>query len=331
MPKQAVTAIRKSLPAEIQPAPVFLNAADEQEHAAGCLQFFIEQLKARQLNSKTVAFYEADLKLFREAVAKDLLEVERADIYRVFKAWKNLGASDATISRRAAALRQFYDLIFAAGLISVRPTANLRLPKAWIRVQRVPPADDLERVIAAMGTVSPFDLRDRAILLLLRDTGPRANAIAQLELRDVDWRQGRLFLRHDKFGKQHYVPLSKRTAEAFRQYVEMARPYFLHGRDLPFLFLWSKGGLPLTRQRIQQITNGWTKKVLGECYSPHCWRRALLTEGAERHMDVYDLMIVAGHSSPETTNRYLHHVIAEQKSVFNETHPRAKLARKEPK
>lgn len=324
LPKSAVKALRKSVPAQIQGVPAFLTAAEEQQHADGCLQFFVEQLKARRLNPKTIAFYEADLKLFREAVAKDLLEVERADIYRVFEAWKALRASDATISRRAAALRQFYDLIFAAGLISVRPTANLRLPKAWVRVQRVAAAEDLERVIAAIGARTPFDLRDRAILLLLRDTGPRANAIAHLELRDVDWQQERLFLRHDKFSKQHYVPLSKRTLEAVRDYVQKGRAYFLHGRDMPFLFLWSKGDGPITRQCIQQITNGWTKRVLGKCYSPHCWRRTLLTEGAEKHMDVYDLMIVAGHSSPDTTNRYIHHTIAEQKRVFYETHPRAR-------
>ena len=325
MGKFAATAVRKRVPTAIQPVPACLTAAEEQQHAEGCLQFFVEQLKARGLNPKTVGFYEADLKLFREAVAKDLLEVERGDIYRVFEAWKALGASDAAIARRASALRQFYDLIFAAGLISVRPTANLRLPKAWVRVQRVAPAEDLERVIAAIGTRTPYDLRDRAILLLLRDTGPRANAIAQLEIRDVDWQQGSVFLKHDKFGKQHHVPLSKRTLEAFRDYVQKGRPHFLHGRDLPFLFLWSKSdACPLSRMSIWQICERWTKQVLGKSYGPHCWRRTLLTEGAEKYMDVYDLMVVAGHSSPDTTNRYIHHSIAEQKRVFYETHPRAR-------
>lgn len=325
LPKTGVKAFRRSVPAEIQHVPAFVTAAEEQQHAQSCLQFFIEQLTARRLNPKTISFYEADLKLFREAVAKDLLEVQRADIYRVMEAWKGLGASDATIARRAAALRQFYDLIFAAGLISVRPTANLRLPKAWVRVQRVAPAEELERVIAAIGTRTPYDLRDRALLLLLRDTGPRANAVAQLELRDVDWQQGQLFLRNDKFGKQHNVPLSKRTLEAFQDYVQRGRPHFLHGRDVPLLFLWSKGNAqPLSRVRIWQICDGWTTKVLGKSYSPHCWRRTLLTEGAEKHMDVYDLMIVAGHSSPDTTNRYIHHTIAEQKRVFYESHPRAR-------
>lgn len=320
MAKLALKALRKAEPA--------LPAAERRQDAKACLQFFIEQMKASHLNPKTVSFYEADLKLFRDAVGKDLLEVEREDIYRVLEGWKSEAVSDATVYRRAAALRRFYDLIFAAGLISVRPTANLRLAKAWVKVQRVPPAEDLERVISAVGTKSPFDLRDRAVLLLLRDTGPRANAIAQLEIADVDWQQERLFLRHDKFGKQHYVPLSKRAAEAFRDYVQKARPYFLRGRDLPYLFLWAKSELPMTRQRIHQITTYWTKKVLGKSYSPHCWRRTLLTEGAEKNMDVFDLMVLAGHSSPDTTNRYINHSIAEQKRVFYETHPRA---RKKPK
>jgi integrase/recombinase XerD len=185
------------------------------------------------------------------------LYIKEADVYGVVEAWQSQGVEAATVQRRAAALRQFYDLLYRVGLISIRPTANLRVPKPWRRVN-VHAAEDLERVILAIGTESPFDLRDRAMLLLLRDSAIRANAIARAALANVDWQGGRLMLRGDKYGKDHWVPLSKRFLVALRVYTDTARPYFLCGRDLPYIFVSLRGDRPLTRQRVWQIADGWT-------------------------------------------------------------------------
>jgi integrase/recombinase XerD len=303
------------------------NAAGDQHlHADGCLKFFSEQLRAAGLAEKTIDSYQSDIRRFRSDVGKDLLEVEANDVYRVVEAWKE-HAKEATIQRRAASLHQFYNLLFITGLISIRPTANLHVPKAWKRVQ-TPAAEDLERVVAALGKVSPFDVRDSAVLLLLRDAGIRANALARVDLADVDWERGRIFLRQDKYAKDHWVPLSERAVGALRLYADTARPYFLHGRDLPYLFLSSKRDSSkrdchLTRQRIWQIADYWTMKVLGVRCSPHSWRRTLLTEGAEKNMDVFDLMQLAGHVDPNTTQAYLKHSTAKLREIFYRAHPRA--------
>jgi integrase/recombinase XerD len=295
--------------------------ADQHLHADACLKFFVDQLRAAGLAETTIDFYQSDIKSFRRDVEKDLLEIEASDVYRVVEAWKE-HAKEATIQRRASSLHRFYDLLFIAGLISIRPTANLHVPKPW-KCVRTPAAEDLERVVAAPGKVSPFDVRDLAVLLLLRDAGIRANAIARAELANVDWNQGRLMLRGDKYGKDHWVPLSKRSAAALRFYVDSVRPYFLHGRDLPYLFVGSKGRGPLTRQRVWQIADYWTMKVLGVRYSPHSWRHAVLTEGAEKNMDVFDLMNMAGHLDPNTTQEYLQHSTAKLREIFYRSHPRA--------
>ena len=247
------------------------SLADQTQHAEACIGFFIEQLQASKHDKKTISSYAADVRIFQGFLGKDLLEVQRADIYRTVDAWQQQGLAESTIRRRAAALRQFFDLLFNAGLISIRPTANLRLPKVWKRVPRTAPPEDLERVIAAVGTVSPFDVRDRVLLLLLRDTGPRATAVCRSELSDIDWKQSRLLLRHDKFGKEHWIPLSARSLNALRQYIETARPYFVRDRDLTYLFpyRWTNRPGPLTRQRLWQIVNHRTEVVLGKRYSPH--------------------------------------------------------------
>jgi integrase/recombinase XerD len=300
-----------------------------QENCAAWLSAFTDYLRARSLDKKTISAYVQDMNKFQREVAKDLTAVTREDLRRVLKDWQEGGVADSTIRQRVAALRSFYDFLFVAGYVKRRPTGNLQVPKGWEKVPQAPASEDLERTIAAIGRDDPFHLRDRAILLLLRDGGPRASATTHANLDDVDWQSGRLMIRHDKFGKEHQLPLSTRTLQAIRDYVDNARPYFLRDRQLPHLFLgYSRRNAanpngPMTRQQLCYIAKGWTKKVLGVGISPHKWRAACLTEGAQKGMDDFDLMNLAGHASPEITQRYIRHQIGHLKDSYYSTHPRA--------
>jgi site-specific recombinase XerD len=302
-------------------APVMTSGDD------ACLEAFVRDLRARECDSKTIESYQSDVKTFRKDVGKELLEVEADDVYRIIERWQSQDITAATVQRRAASLRQFYNLLYMIGLISTRPTAELRVPKARRRMD-VHPAEDLERVILAIGTQAPLDIRDRAVLLLLRDSGIRANAIAQCELANVDWKLGRIMLRKDKYAKDHWAPLSERSTAALRLYAGTVRSRFLLGRDLPYLFVSPKTNRPLTRQRIWQIANHWSLKVLGVRCSPHSWRRTILTEGADRGMELFDLMQMAGHAGPSTTQRYLLHSNSKLREVFRSSHPRAEKEKK---
>jgi integrase/recombinase XerD len=289
---------------------------------AACMDTFIKELQARECDEKTIQLYQSDINIFRTDVAKDLLDVAAEDVYRVIEGWQAQNLSAATLQRRASSLRQFYNLLYNLGLISARPTASLRVPKPWKRV-KVHPAEDLELVISAIGVESPFDIRDRAVLLLLRDSGIRATAIAKCEVANIDWKLSRMMLRDDKYAKDHWVPLSKRCLAAITLYLEKSRPYFLHGRELPFMFPSARSLTPLTRQRVWQIAERWSKEVLGVKVSPHAWRRALLTEGSEKGMEVFDLMQMAGHENPETTQHYLRHSNGKLRDIFYKAHPLA--------
>lgn len=288
-----------------------------------CIAAFVDALRARECDPKTIACYQSALTIFRLDVAKDLLDVGANDVFRVVELWQRQNLAPATVRRRASGLRQFYNIMFLEGLISVRPTADLRVPKPWRRA-KVQPAIDLERVISAVGIESPLDVRDRALLLLLRDSGIRASAVARCELVNVDWKLGRLMLRKDKYAKDHFVPLSKRSLTALRQYVDTARPYFLHGRELPYIFPALRKDTPLTRQRVWQVADKWSVKVLGVRCSPHSWRRTMITEGAENGMEVFDLMQLAGHDNPRTTQQYINHSTEKLRDIFYRSHPRAK-------
>src|SRR5690606_24511063 len=77
------------------------------------------------------------------------------------------------------------------------------------RQSHLPPRvawEDVRRAIAAIGTKTPSDIRDRAIMLLLATTGLRNRELRQLELGDIRWRTGELVLQHTKGHRDRVLP-----------------------------------------------------------------------------------------------------------------------------
>ncbi len=87
--------------------------------------------------------------------------------------------------------------------------------------------------IDAIGMATLIDLRDRAVLLLLATTGIRNGELRALQLRDIDWRTGEIFVRRTKGKRDRSVPLLDETGAALADYILHARPK----ADSPYVFL----------------------------------------------------------------------------------------------
>jgi len=89
-------------------------------------------------------------------------------------------------------------------------------------VPRFLAAEDVERVISACNGYS-FELRDRAVILLLARLGLRASEVAQLKLTDIDWRNGAITL-CGKGRRQESLPLPQEVGNAMLLYLNQGRP-----------------------------------------------------------------------------------------------------------
>ncbi|VIO69866.1 Tyrosine recombinase XerC [Bradyrhizobium ivorense] len=72
--------------------------------------------------------------------------------------------------------------------------------------------DDVRRAIDAIGKATPIDLRDRAVLLLLATTGIRNGKLRALQIRDIDWRAGEVFVRRTGANVTEWPRSSRRLA-----------------------------------------------------------------------------------------------------------------------
>lgn len=126
---------------------------------------------------------------------------------------------------RVAELRSLLRFLFIEGrtdtalAVSVPPVAgwrNTALPATLTRA-------DVEAIIAAVGRDTITGCRNLAIVLLLARLGLRAAEVAGLQLSDIDWRAGELFVR-GKGRRDERLPLPADVGDAVATYLRSARP-----------------------------------------------------------------------------------------------------------
>ena len=239
----------------------------------------------------------------------------------------------ATQAQRLMPINAWFRWMVRGGMLAANPAADLelprlpkRLPRYWLSCEEI---DQLVRHVAIYGDEG---LRDRAIIEVLYSTGLRRAELIELNLGDVNERQGVVFVREGKGAKDRVVPIAERALAWLVKYRDEVRPNWrLPGdpddRTAP---LWLRpDGKPL---RKNQLTDRM-KKLLAEAGidkpgACHLFRHAMATHMLERGADVRIVQAILGHAQLSTTAIYTHVTIAQLKAVHSATHPAARLLRK---
>lgn len=156
-----------------------------------------------------------------------------------------------SMSRKGAqlmvtALRSFLRFIFQYGEIDTNLAVSVLTVADW-RLSTVPKyitREQVEKMLAACDLGTSNGRRDFAILLLLARLGLRASEIVNLQLEDIDWREGLITVRgkglsHDR------LPLPSDVGEALASYLRLDRPKTV---DIRRVFLCARA--PLLRSCV---------------------------------------------------------------------------------
>jgi integrase/recombinase XerD len=283
----------------------------------------------RGLAENTVASYLLDLAQFSQWLKLPLEKAKRADVQK-FLATTLAGGTDArSVTRKTFTLRRFYCFLLDEGTIRKDPTLGIPLPKRDRKVQYAVTQTEVEAMVASLG-VSPLDLRDRAILLLLFGSGLRASELTNLKLQDISLETGIVQIWCGKGSKDGIVPLSPVSISALREYLENGRPKLDPNAESPYLFVgrWSTHGRgqQFTRQNLQQRLAGISEQALGKRVSPHRFRAGCATALLEGGSDIRDTQRIMRHTLIDTTQLYLGISMTFLRTNYYKFHPRAKGA-----
>jgi site-specific recombinase XerD len=203
-------------------------------------------------------------------------------------------------SNRYRALQQFFKWLVDEGEIAVSPMAKMEPPKVPQALVPVIPDDALAKLLEQASSRGFADRRDRAIMLVLLDTGVRLGGLVGLKTDDVDLHKGKTLTVTLKGGRRLLVPIGAETCKALDRYM---RDRAWHpDADTPWLWLGERGRL--LDSGIYQMLKRRGRRAGVEGLHPHRFRHTfahqwLAAEGSEQN-----LMAIAGWESPQMLQRY---------------------------
>lgn len=274
----------------------------------------------RGLRPASVKAYRDGLRLFLAFVAKDLscrltqISCEAFTLDRVLRFLQDLEATRhnhrRTRNHRLTIIRAFLKFV------ARRSPEYLAVAQqvAMIAVKRVTPPetyflerDEIATLFRRLPAHGRLALRDRALLLLLYNTGARVQEIADLRMEHVDLgAQPRVRL-HGKGDKWRLCPLWPQTVNLLTRLTSDGSSTHSLARTL----FTSHGGRPLTRFGIYKIVRRHTDHLraqraapVGRHVGPHVFRHTAAVHLLEAGVDVNVIRGWLGHVSLDTTNRY---------------------------
>jgi len=99
------------------------------------------------------------------------------------------------------------------------PMLKVKPPKVAIEPLEPVAIQDVKALIAGCSSGTIIDDRDRAVFVVLLDTGLRAQELCDVNLEDVDMNTGGITVRYGKGGKTRTVFIGKKTRKALRTYL----------------------------------------------------------------------------------------------------------------
>ncbi len=232
------------------------------------------------------------------------------------------GLADSTVQRKCAAVRTWIGFLVVEGHIA----DDILLPGLPSRPKKLPQIlteGEMDRLFKSCDDDPNFYLaiRDRAILEILYGCGLRASELCGLVLRDIRNDPGSLFIL-GKGGKERMVPLVGSAKRWLDSYLSQGRP--LKDRALTDRIFLSVRGGPIRRESLWRIirSRGKSAGISSSRLHPHVIRHTVASHMLRRGMDLRTLQEFLGHSSIDTTEKYLHFDL-ELRDVYDKAHPRA--------
>jgi len=234
---------------------------------------------------------------------------------------KDLGLAGTSIRRNISALRTWFRIMLAEGVVTHDPTERLDSPQRWRTLPEVLNVDEVTRLLAAPGLDEKLAFRDRAMLELAYGAGLRVSEWIGLAVKDVLLEEGlvRVF---GKGSKERLVPIGRSAIGAVAVYVRELRPVLERGNGRGHLFLNAQGA-PLSRMGAWKILRKYvTMAGIERAVSPHTLRHSFATHLLEGGADLRAVQEMLGHADIATTQIYTHVDREYLRSVHRQFHPR---------
>jgi integrase/recombinase XerC/integrase/recombinase XerD len=278
------------------------------------ISHFAQSNKAEAKSPKTISWYTemlTDYVKFLKATGRDaILAKLNSEIVREFIiSEQGRKISPYTVQGKTRALKAFSSWLSAEGYTSDNLLANIKLPKAPVKIIEPLTTTEVDTLISTQNPLTAIGARNIAILITLLDTGLRNSELSGLRFEDAHIEEGYLKVT-GKGNKERLVPIGALAQKVLWRYVFHFRPEPVNEVN-NCLFLTLDGNC-LQTNAVKLLLRRWGKKARVPRLHAHLCRHTYATNYLTHNCgDVFRLQRILGHSTLEMVNRYVHYASAQ--------------------
>lgn len=288
---------------------------------------FTDYLKREKRMAKnSLEAYERDVNEFlafeESRGISDVLESSSTEIVAYLHSLKIAGKTAATVNRKLASARSFFNYLADRKLIEVNPTTGIRSPRIEKKEIEYLTIEEIDKLLDGPDD-SHKGRRDRAILEVLYATGIKVSELIAANIEDINFRMGFITCAGGS-SKARIVPLGRPARVALEDYVYEVRDAMLKedgGESALFVNYYGKR---ITRQGLWKILKEYEKKTgIRHRLTPNTLRNSFAVHMLQNGADLKSLQELMGHEDITATQMYLSATKNRIKDVYDKAHPRA--------
>lgn len=191
-----------------------------------------------------------------------------------------------------------------------------KIPKVYTLPPQPLTEDDIVKLLKSLPIDGIVNKRNKAIIELFYATGIRKSELVNLNVKDIDFER-RLILVHGKGDKERLLPVHERALDSITAYLSLRKGKV--GKNTP-LFLshhQSFNDNRISGILVNKIFDS-INKIFHKHIYPHLLRHTFALHMLSNGIELLYLMRLLGHSSPETSSRYLRYSTSEIKRLYDQ-------------
>lgn len=260
--------------------------------------FMLHQRTSRS-SPKTVQYYEfclSKLQTWLEGQGIDQVGQVDSSVLRRFLASLDGTMKPSSVHGVMRGVRALFKFLYREGVIDQCPMDRVKMPKLDKVILPAFTPEEIDLLEKATSGKEATDLRNRALIHLLLDSGLRLAECAALKVGDIDLQTGVFKV----MGKGRKERVSKLGSVALKSFTKYAR--LRSGKPGEPLWLGRRG--PMTEAGIAETLEK-LGKAAGVHAHPHKFRRTCALMMLRSGADVFSVQFLLGHSDLAVLRRYL--------------------------
>ena len=239
--------------------------------------------------------------------SKNIKDFTDFEIGKIYEFITSLSFASQTISAVQFSIREFFDILYKAGVSSIdgRHIFPVIFTNKRDRIISYYQSEEVQKLINAIDICMPDGVRDKCMVLLAAQTGLRESDIIQLTFDEIKWDKDIISKKQQKTKLCVQVPLPRNLKLLLLDYIKNYRPE----SNENYVFICSETHSRYCNAELYFVVRKYFLKaeidIGNRRHGPHSLRHSLASNLLKNNTPMPVITGILGHKNLNTTSKYL--------------------------